>query len=361
MIDTGGERSHIKKIVSSLLAAAVLAACLLCPAAAAADASPWAEPYIQDAAEVYGLPGYRDGADYSRELTKEEFCAYLLDASKYVYHKKTRKTTEIEDKETFLSLDVPELTGMVKNAVYSSGNRADARITRAETARALAYAAGYFGFMKFPEPSKFSDIAAVSSETASAIGTVCGIGLMRGGGDGTFAPDGKLTLEQCAAVMVRLVGAFPYLNNRKQIAGNRYFIFNEMHLWVQDSAEKLIFSLPYEDRQTPSIGYGGCTFFTSQGKLICAAYRYSAETELFDVESGKSLLTVGGTFYALDRNGDIITSRTHYSAPTVDASYELYGDSAWDGTVIVPPDSEWSVLYDRGLVDASSPVFYSWQ
>jgi hypothetical protein len=203
------------------------------------------------------------------------------------------------------------------------------------------------------------------------------MGIMIGMGNGTFSPQTNCTKEQSIATMIREISAVPYLCNREEISKGEYFIYNSFRLWVEDQNGKVLFKLPaywatYNYRT--DYGYSNMKFFKHDEKMLVASLGMSNDpkslsykksgTTFFDLDSGKELLFIpasSGFFYALskDRNA-IIMNDTKYSAPTVDAAYDVYAVYNFNGKELIPPGSDWQSLYDAGYVDTKYSVNYVW-
>ena len=87
----------------------------------------------------------------------------------------------------------------------------NARITRQEAAVILCrtYTACGGELPETGETSPFADEAAIAPWAAEAVGALRGLNVLRGMGDGRFAPEGELTVEQCAVCFLRLSEELP--------------------------------------------------------------------------------------------------------------------------------------------------------
>ncbi len=362
----------MRKAICVILAAFMLT-CLGPRAALAAGPaerafSPWAEVYLSDAGMYDILPDELRSGDYTGAVTRGDFCGMAYDTMRYIaaYMDSKFLISEEPPERRFRDTDDPAIRALCEEGILKGrGNGVfapDGLLTREEAAAILARMAAYFDLQTFENKLRFSDAGSISDWASEGVDTVCGMGLMNGMGDGSFAPGGNYTKEQSIATMVRLINCVPFLNNREEIAEDRFFIFNFFHLWIENGEGDAVFELPYQNQSTQS-GYHGLDFFTRDGKLLGAAFAYDfRSSEIFDIESGEKLLAVPGVFYALTKDGkDIIVYETRYAVPTVDAAYSVYGVYDFDGNELVPVGADWSDLYERGYVDTASSVFYIWK
>lgn len=350
----------MKRVMALLL---TLAACLSCCVAASAEetgrCSAWAQLYLSDAGNVYEiLPPELEACDYRQSITRAEFCALLYETVYYLRELDAKYSHTKADplptgENPFTDMDDSRVTALyVAGIVQGVGGglfSSDAPLTRQEAAAFLARSAEFCGLRTFPNETSFSDTDAIVSWAAEAVDTVCGMGVMNGMGDGTFAPGGVYTREQAVATAIRLIASYPYLNNRSEIGDGLVFRFNDMNLWVEDAQGELVLRLPacwttYNYRT--DYGYYGAQFFDHDGRKLMAAEGLDLRgkdswegTRFFDVLTGEVLLTLpkgAGHVARLTEEGCIVTRDTRYRSNSVDSAYTVWGVYDFTGKVILP-------------------------
>lgn len=322
--------------------------------------SPWAEQYLSDAQQVYDIlvPELLD-CDCRESITRAEFCVLLYETISYIremdaqYNHKKAKPMPAGEEDPFADMSDSRVNALyVAGIVQGVGNglfSSDAPLTRQEAAAFLARSAAYCGLQTFSWETEFSDEADIASWAAEAVDTVCGMGVMNGMGNGSFAPLGIYTREQAVATAVRLIASYPYMNNRAKVGKDLVFRFNDMNLWLEDGEGQVVMHLPaywatYNYRT--DYGYRGAQFFDHGDTIIMAAEGLDTRgsdswegTQLFDVETKELLLTLpleAGHVYRLTEEDHIVTRDSRYRTNNVDSAYTVWGVYDFTGKVILP-------------------------
>lgn len=232
-----------KKWLSVLLALCMLVGLLpaLTQSAFAAKVrtlSPWAEAEILRA-DGYGLLDVgvlaRDGSDTSepmpdwrRPITRAEFTRFALSYAAVMNHSERdgfqiavnallaeREPDGTMPEQPFSDDHSPEaVAAHALGIVQGRGDGIfdpDALITRQEAATMLcrAYAACAGASPESEDAAPFADEAAIDAWALEAVHVLRGRNVLLGMGDGRFEPQGKFTVEQCAACFLRLAEQMP--------------------------------------------------------------------------------------------------------------------------------------------------------
>lgn len=199
--------------------AAVLAALLLLTAAAPVRAagqdesglvlSDWAEDSYYKANEYCILNWYRRGGDFTAPVTRAEFCDMLFNAVQAVRYGAAAEI-DVGQAEPFADTDRYSVyclaqLGIVQG-VGSGCFEPEGVLTREQAAVLMCRAAALLDFSCLPEEqTTFSDAGCIAPWAAAAVTEMQQAGLMTGTDAGAFLPQGYLTREQAAALLVRFV------------------------------------------------------------------------------------------------------------------------------------------------------------
>ena len=184
--------------------------------------SQWARADIARGVSLRFIPADLQSA-YTADVTRAEYCRTLVQM--------LQRVTLMGKNEMMTHFGVtaakgrfPDVTShqeaiLTANALGivngdSVGNfNPNGSITRAQAAVMLANVAKRFGIaVSNLRTASFADAQDIPSWAQESIGQVAALGLMQGGSDGRFNPDGPLTREQCFAVVLRLSRRIPQLS-----------------------------------------------------------------------------------------------------------------------------------------------------
>ena len=191
----------IKKLFIAVLCAAMLTASGI-PASAAAAPSEWAQDYVRAEIDRGYVPQHIQ-YDYTRPITRAEFCALTVNLYESVFR------SEIEGRETFTDTDdiYVEKAAYIGLVQGVGGGRfdPDSNLTREMAAVLLARLADAIGEPLPHEEALFGDIGEASYWALEAIGSISAAGIMNGTGNNMFSPKEPYTREQSIVTMGRLI------------------------------------------------------------------------------------------------------------------------------------------------------------
>nr|WP_326165912.1 S-layer homology domain-containing protein [uncultured Oscillibacter sp.] len=196
---------RLQRAFACLLLCALLAGAASVPAAALSDVPEdlWAKEAIDRCMALHYLEAGPDGAfGVGREMSRSEFVTALCRVLGWEPASPARAVyADVSEKEPYAGAVE---TAYRQGALTSQDGdfRPDAPITRSETAAMLVRALGYGTIAGLAQdtPLPFQDVEAGSGYIAMAYS----MGLMDGASDAAFSPDGHVTREQAAVLLMRL-------------------------------------------------------------------------------------------------------------------------------------------------------------
>ena len=207
---------NIKKTVTLILCAAVLAAAGIAAGVAASESieldadmpellestapSDWAAVYVETSIELGIVPLYLR-TQYTQAATRAEFCAIAVTVYESVAGEITgrKEFEDTDDENAQKAAFIGVMTG-IDVSIFDP----DSLLTREEAAVILSQLADALEMPLPREATTFADIDNISEWALEQVGCVQAAGIMSGIGDNMFAPQGLYTREQCIITIVRL-------------------------------------------------------------------------------------------------------------------------------------------------------------
>lgn len=315
-----------KKII-----AAVMALSMLLGGSVYADTahSDWAESYIAEAGGLGIIPSSILNTDMTEDITREQFCELAYSTIGVISKQNSIKITYTVRESKFSDTDNVAVTALKRMGIISGRTSTrfdpDASITREEAASILMRIADCLGLTKFASSELFTDRKEISSWAKESVNAVCGMNIMSGMGDGSFDPDGSYTKEQAVSTMIRLMNNVPDSGSREKIDNKRYYMSNSYYRWVENENGKVVFKVSAEK-------YGKVSFYSDGEKLLAFA-EDGANTDVYDIDSGKKLFTMEGTLAGIDSNKYILTADSEGALLNVydfRGNKQQSGEYSWD-------------------------------
>lgn len=163
--------------------------------------SDWAQKAVAAAENAEILPDGLDG-DLARDITRLDFCRIAIKT-----FEKCKEVEEVPVDGTFTDTDSADVYALSAMGIISGrGNGVFApqdRITREEAALILSRMAEQLNIEPANRTIEFSDMP--EGNGADSVKKIVSLGIMRGMGDGKFAPGEGLSIEQTAIAMLRIL------------------------------------------------------------------------------------------------------------------------------------------------------------
>lgn len=335
----------MKKFICALIALAFIAINISANAAGVMDkVSPWAELYVSDAKNVYNiLPGTLLSGDYTKEITREEFCELIyktLEAKTDIILSSGNSAFSDTENKRIVTLYEEGIVYGTSETTFSP----DEPLTREQAATFLARMADYMELTLFKNDLVFTDFEDVSDWAKESVDKIAGINVMSGTVNGKFSPKIACSKEQSIATMIRIIKNIPYLDSKTQVEDDKYYVFSNCFLWIED-ASGVLFHLPFSE-------YKGLDWYKRDGKLIITAITKELHTEFFDLDSGESLFEIPYLVQKItDSSRYIIAYETKYSENNMDSAYTLYGVYSFNGEEILSTEYTFEHLMENGYID----------
>ncbi len=174
------------------------------------EASEWAIPEMEKADEANLIPSELRSSNLTKNVSRTEFakiCVSLYDAK--ANEELKAKNQDLDETNPFTDVDDADVTRAFRLGITQGvgDNKFDpnSNITREQMATMLYRLAGTLEIeLTKTEENSFTDSGEVSDWAADSVNAMSGAGIIKGMGDGTFAPKGTATREQAIAIANRL-------------------------------------------------------------------------------------------------------------------------------------------------------------